>query len=191
MGPLALPLGWNPRPSVGVIPEREQAGLADREQEFRGFFDASFVPLRRLAYLLTRNWSEAEDLAQEAMVRTYRAWSRIRERPGPYARAVLLNRHRSLLRRARVEAKHTAAREPDQPVVPDMGEDHLVAWQALGELSPRQRQVLVLRFYEDLPVAEIAGLMGIPVGTVKSLTHRALARLRETLGEEAVPVVET
>jgi RNA polymerase sigma-70 factor (sigma-E family) len=163
--------------------------VADRERAFREFFDAEFRPLRRLAYLLTGNWAEAEDLAQEAMVRTYRAWTRIkdRDRPAAYARTVLVNRHRSLLRRAMVEAKHKVAREPDaQPEVEAPKDDAVVLWGALQTLPAREREVLVLRFYEDMPQAEIAAVLRVPVGTVKSITHRAIGRLRETLGPDLV-----
>jgi len=160
--------------------------LADREREFREFFDAEFRPLRRLAYMLTGDWQEAEDLAQETMVRTYRAWSRIRERtrPDAYARTVLVNRHRSLLRRSMVEAKHRVARMPDPAPPSQLDDDHLLVWQALGELPPREREAVVLRFFADLSQAEIAEVMRCPVGTVKSMTHRALGRLREALGSE-------
>lgn len=164
--------------------------MSDREAEFRAFFDTEFRSLRRIGYLLTSDWTEAEDLAQEAMVRVYRAWPRIRERerPAVYARAVLVNRHRSLLRRAKVEAKHAIARQPDPPVVTEgMGEDQIVVWDALSTLPRREREALVLRYYEDLPQAEIAKVLGIPVGTVKSLTHRALGRLRVVLGPD-VPI---
>jgi RNA polymerase sigma-70 factor (sigma-E family) len=163
--------------------------LSNRDREFREFFDAEFRPLRRLAYLLVGDWGEAEDLAQEAMVRTYRAWARIteKERPAAYARTVLVNRHRSLLRRAKVEAKHAVARQPDAPpVIEGIGDDQVVVWQALQTLPPRERQALVLRYYEDLPQAEIAQILGIPIGTVKSLTHRALGRLREVLGPDVL-----
>lgn len=158
----------------------------DRDREFREFFDAEFRPLKRLAYLLTADWTEAEDLAQEAMVRTYRAWHRIRMRkqPGAYARTVLVNKHRSMLRRAVVEAKHVVARMPD-PVPPEgLDEDQVVVWQAVQTLPPKERQVLVLRYYEDMSQQQIADVMSIPVGTVKSITHRALKHLRRELGDE-------
>jgi len=169
--------------------------VSSGEIDFRRFFDAEFRPLRRFAYLLTSDWSEAEDLAQEAMVRTFRAWGRIQDRtkPGAYARAVLVNRHRSLLRRAKVEAKHALARRPD-PVPEDAepADDRVLVWKALGVLPVKERAVVVLRFFEDLPQAEIAEVLGVPVGTVKSMTHRALGRLRDELGEAIalVPVGE-
>lgn len=167
--------------------------MSERDQEFRDFFDAEFRPLRRLGYLLTGDWGEAEDLAQEAMVRTYRAWARIKERdrPGAYARAVLVNRHRSLLRRAMVESKHFVARLPDPPPPQDLSEDHALMWSALKKLPARQREAIVLRFYEDLSEADIAQILDCPVGTVKSLVHRGIARLRRSIGEPEQSVGET
>lgn len=159
--------------------------MGARPEEFRLFFEAEYGPLRRLAYLLTGDWHEAEDLAQEAMVRTYRAWSRIRdrERAGAYARSVLINRRRSLLRRTLAAAKHTQA-AGRQVHAPGLGEDGLVLWDAIRHLPRRQRAALVLRFYEDLPEAEVALILDMPIGTVKSLVHRGLARLRERLGPD-------
>ncbi len=159
--------------------------MADRDEEFKAFFEAEFRPLRRLGYLLTGDWIEAEDLAQEAMVRTYRAWSRIRERerPGAYARSVLVNRRRSMLRRSMVVQKHAEMLRSEE-YRPDFGEEGMVLWDAIGSLPRRQRAALILRFYEDLPESEIAQILDAPVGTVKSLVHRGLARLRERLGGE-------
>ena len=134
--------------------------MTGADLQFREFFAAEYGRLRGLGYLLTSDWGQAEELAQDALVRTYRAWPRVcrHERPGAYARKVLVNRHRSLLRRAKVEARHLAGR----------------------------RVVLVLRYHEDLPEAEVARLLGLPVGTVKSLAHRGLARLRGQLGSPAM-----
>jgi RNA polymerase sigma-70 factor (sigma-E family) len=164
------------------------AGVTGPELEFREFFAAEYGRLRGLGYLLTGDWAEAEELAQDALVRTYRAWSRVRrhERPGAYARKVLVNRHRSLLRRAKVEARHLAGRRLDEVVQPALGEDALVLWSAVRGLPARQRTVLVLRYHEDLPEAEVARLLGLPLGTVKSLAHRGLARLRAQLGSPAM-----
>jgi DNA-directed RNA polymerase specialized sigma24 family protein len=80
------------------------AGVTGTGREFREFFAAEYGRLRGLGFLLTGDWAQAEELAQDALVRTYRAWPRVRrhERPGAYARKVLVNRHRSLLRRAAV-----------------------------------------------------------------------------------------
>jgi len=159
--------------------------MTDRDAEFKDFFEAEYRPLRRLGFLLTGDWAEAEDLAQEAMVRTYRAWSRIkeRERPGAYARTVLVNRRRSLLRRSMIARKHEEMLRSKE-YAPDDGEEGVVLWEAIRSLPRRQRAALVLRFYEDLPEAEIAQILDAPVGTVKSLVHRGLTKLRERLGGE-------
>ena len=96
---------------------------------------------------------------------------------------MLVNRRRSLLRRAAVEAQWLARSRPVEEVALPAGDERaLVLWQAVQALPARQRAVLVLRFREDLTEAQVARLLGLPLGTVKSLGHRALARLREQLG---------
>jgi RNA polymerase sigma-70 factor (sigma-E family) len=154
------------------------------DPDFLEFFAAEFWPLRRVGYLLTGDWDQGEELAQEAMARTWAAWPRVRryDRPAAYARRVLLNRHRSLLRRAVVEARHRLASRPEVGHQPDVAGDDLVLWQALQRLPARQRTVIVLRYYLDLPEAEVARVLKVPPGTVKSWTHRGLARLRDRLG---------
>jgi len=155
-----------------------------RDSEFREFFEAEFPRLYRLAFLLTHNADEAEDLAQEAMVRTYRAWDRIREGEYPlaYARAVLVNHRRSLARRAKIAAAHP--RDPSEPVAEFEG-DRLSLWQSLLALPKAQRDAIVLRYYEDLTEAESAAIMRCPVGTVKSHLRRGLSRLRVGLADDA------
>jgi RNA polymerase sigma-70 factor (sigma-E family) len=154
--------------------------------EFLTFFAREFRPLRRLGFLLTGDWGEAEELAQEAMVRTFAAWEQVRhyQQPAAFARKVLLNRHRSLLRRGVVEARHAlrAERNEAQPL-PFSGEE-LVLWQALRQLPTRQCHAIVLRFCLDLSEAEAARQLGVPAGTVKSLVHRGLQRLRAQLGPD-------
>ena len=159
--------------------------MAGHDREFLDFFADEFWPLRRLGFLLTRDWGEAEELAQDAMARTFAAWSRVGPRQrAAYARKVLLNRHRSLLRRAVVEARHALTSRPQAEPrhEPDFSGDDLLLWQALRQLPARQRTAIVLRYYLDLSEAEVARQLGVPAGTVKSLVHRGLARLRERLG---------
>jgi RNA polymerase sigma-70 factor (sigma-E family) len=158
--------------------------MSGDDPDFLEFFAGEFWPLRRVGFLLTGDWDQAEDLAQEAMARTWAAWPRVRgyDRPVAFARKVLLNRHRSLLRRAVVEARHRLASRSEERSQPDFGGDDLVVWQALQGLPARQRTAIVLRYYVDLPEAEVARQLGVPVGTVKSWTHRGLARLRDRLG---------
>jgi RNA polymerase sigma-70 factor (sigma-E family) len=154
--------------------------------DFLAFFAGEFRELRRLGFLLTGDWGEGEELAQEAMVRTYAAWEQVRhyQQPAAFARKVLLNRHRSLLRRAVVEARHAVRAEPNQAQQPAFSGEELVVWQALRQLPTRQCHAIVLRFCLDLSEAEAARQLGVPAGTVKSLVHRGLRRLRAQLGPD-------
>jgi RNA polymerase sigma-70 factor (sigma-E family) len=164
--------------------------VTSEQVQFQEFFAAHYPRLRRLGYWLTGSWTEAEDLAQEAMVRTFWRWPSVRrhDRPEDYARKVLVNRHRSLLRRALVRTRH-AAQADAAPVVASDPTDALVLWEATRRLPARQRAVVVLRFQEDLSEAEVARLLQLPLGTVKSTASRALARLREQLGPAAEDLV--
>jgi RNA polymerase sigma-70 factor (sigma-E family) len=158
--------------------------VAVDEGEFSEFFASQYAPLCWLGLLLTGSRAQAEELAQEALVRTWWRWQLVGRPadPASYARRVLVNQHRSLRRRAAVQARWLARSRPEEPVVPADQERAMVLWQAVRALPPRQRAVLVLRFHQDLTEAEVARLLGLPLGTVKSLGHRALARLRRRLG---------
>ena len=156
--------------------------MAVDDLEFREFFASQYARLCWLGLLLTGDRAEAEELAQEALVRTWWRWAVHRpDDPAAYARKVLVNRRRSLLRRAGVESRFLATTRME-PAPPPGDEQAMVLWQAVQGLPPRQRAVLVLRFHEDMTVAEVARLLGLPLGTVKSLAHRGLARLRDRLG---------
>ena len=158
--------------------------MAVDDAEFREFFASQYARLCWLGCALTASPAQAEELAQEALVRTWWRWRLVGrpQDPASYARRVLVNRRRSLLRRAAVEARSLAQARPEELVVPADDERAMVLWQAVQTLPARQRAVLVLRFREDLTEVEVARLLGLPLGTVKSLGHRALARLRERLG---------
>jgi RNA polymerase sigma-70 factor (sigma-E family) len=158
--------------------------LAVDDAEFRELFASEYARLCWLGFLLTGSGAEGEELAQEALVRMWWRW-RLGWRPADparYARRVVVNRQRSLLRRAAVEARSLGRARPAEVVPPVDSERAMVLWEAVQALPPRQRAVLVLRYKEDLPEAEVARLLGLPVGTVKSASHRALARLRRRLG---------
>jgi Sigma-70 region 2 len=90
--------------------------MTDEDREFVDFFADEYWPLRRLGFLLTGNWHDADELAQEATARTFAAWRRLRRRDlaAAYARKVLVNRHRSLLRRARVEARYAVVHRQER-----------------------------------------------------------------------------
>ena len=162
--------------------------MAIDDAEFSEFFASQYARLCWLGLLLTGSRAEAEELAQEALVRTWWRWRLVRRPadPASYARRVLVNRHRSLRRRAAVEARWLARSRPEEVALPAGDERAMVLWQAVRALPQRQRAVLVLRFHQDLPEAEVARLLGLPLGTVKSLGHRALARLRQRLGSPSL-----
>jgi RNA polymerase sigma-70 factor (sigma-E family) len=155
---------------------------------FDEFVEGRSTALLRTAYLLTGDRGHAEDLLQTALMRTARHWHRARESPEAYVRKALVNlshdRIRGLFRRPR-EAPLPA--DPDAVAVavpgPDAMADRMVVVRALAALPTRQRQVVVLRYFDDLTVEQTAALLDCSTGTVKSYTSRALARLRELLGE--------
>jgi RNA polymerase sigma-70 factor (sigma-E family) len=149
------------------------------DEEFRRFFTQHYERLCRLGFLLTGDPAQAEGLAQDAPVRTWRR-CRLVGKPETYARKVLVNRHQSLLLRALVEARHRSRDRPTEGSGDEHPEDAIVLWAATRRLPMRQQAVLVLRYYEDLSEAEIARVLGIPVGTVKTLARRGLARLRRS-----------
>jgi RNA polymerase sigma-70 factor (sigma-E family) len=167
--------------------------IGRREQRaFEGFVAGASARLLRTAYLLTGDRGHAEDLVQTALLRTARRWSRARRQPEAYARRVLVNlaKDRWRTRRRRVDE---VAVDPDVrgDVAATGGEgdavlerEHLLA--AVRTLPAGQRAVLVLRFFDDLSVAETAAALDCSEGTVKSQTSRALDRLRGVLDEERI-----
>jgi RNA polymerase sigma factor (sigma-70 family) len=131
--------------------------------------------LRRLARLLTGSDAMAEDLVQEAFVRLQASHTAPANRGG-YLRTVLVNLCRDHLRR-QARARYRAVPVPLVQAPPEVDE----TWAAVCRLPFRQRAAVVLRYYQDLPEAEIANLLGCRPGTVKSSLSRALAKLRKEL----------
>jgi RNA polymerase sigma-70 factor (sigma-E family) len=134
-----------------------------------------------MAYLLTGNRADAEDLVQSALAKTYLAWNRIEDRAAldGYVRRAMVNTHISWWRRRRVE-EYPTDEIPDRAVA-----DHSVSSdmqetlrQAVDRLPQRMRAAVTLRFYEDMTEPEIAEVLGVSLGTVKSTVSRAVAKLR-------------
>ncbi|GAA0472778.1 RNA polymerase sigma factor [Paractinoplanes deccanensis] len=155
-----------------------------READYAHFVRTRTHALLRSAYLLTGDQHLAEDLVQEALARTHRAWQRL-ERPEnaeAYCRKVMYHAQVSFWRRPRVAEVMPADFEPDRRRGADDPADETVQRvmlrRALLMLSARQRAVIVLRFFEDHTEVEAAQLLGVSVGTVKTQTARALDRLR-------------
>jgi RNA polymerase sigma-70 factor (sigma-E family) len=152
--------------------------------EFDRFVAESTEGLLRTAYLIVWDLHEAEDLVQETFVKVARRWPKVSrmDHPGGYARRVLINlalRESSKRSRRRAELSETRPSDPAAPAMPLGNHDELHA--ALVALPPRQRAVLVLRYFLDLPEAEVAGALQCSLGTVKSTASRGLARLEQTL----------
>ena len=161
------------------------------DEEFTEFVHAAWPGLYRTAYLMLGDHQLAEDLVQTALAKVYVSWRKVKDRAAApaYARVVLANTAASWFR------KRSWRNERPTETVPDAGVEHdpstrTALVEALGTLAPRQRAVIVLRYYDDLSVREVAHALGISEGTVKSQTSDALARLRKQLGDEVVPMTE-
>ncbi len=154
--------------------------------DFDQFVAAHVDDLVRTAYLIVWDEAEAEDLVQECLLKVARRWPRIRRmaQPRAYARRILVNlaldgAHGRALRRSELEPGVSAS---SVAVDPRPGIDTRAdLLQALGQLTARQRAVLVLRYFNDLTEAQVAEVLGCSPGTVKSNASRGLARLREAL----------
>jgi RNA polymerase sigma-70 factor (sigma-E family) len=161
------------------------------DAEFTEFVHAAWPGLYRTAYLMLGEHQLAEDLVQSALAKTYASWRRVREPAAApaYARAVLANTATSWFRRRSWRSERPTAVLPDRGVEHDPSTRPAVV-DALATLAPRQRAVVVLRYYDDLSVREVAQALGISEGTVKSQTSDALARLRTVLGDDVVAPTE-
>lgn len=151
----------------------------DRHDRFREFVLARQQALMRTAYLLTGDAHLAEDLLQSVLANVIRQWPKLDRTGNPeaYTRKALVNQYISWKRRARPELP--SAHPPEEGVSHDDATlNRIMLARALAELTRKQRAVIVLRFWEDMTEAQTAEALGCTVGTVKSQTHHALARLR-------------
>jgi RNA polymerase sigma-70 factor (sigma-E family) len=158
---------------------------------FREFATARLGTLSRVAYLLTGDHHAAEDLLGNTLVIVAARWRRVAEVADPvaYVRKVLYHELVSTWRRSRyLRAEYSTDQVPERRAPADEADTavrRIVLENALAKLTPRQRAVIVLRFYEDLSEADTAEVLGCSVGTVKSQTHYALGRLRAVAPELA------
>jgi RNA polymerase sigma-70 factor (sigma-E family) len=153
------------------------------EAEFVAFYQGRGTALRRTAYLLSGNWHAAEDLVQTTFVKLYLAWPRINaEGAEAYARRVLVRTYLAE-RRLRRSSEIPLAEPPDRAAPEADPATGIDVRRALADLPRRQRAVVVLRYWEDLSTAETAELLGVAAGTVKSQAARAVATLRDKVGD--------
>ena len=176
--------GADARPKVPAARAEARGEAAARpvdDHSFREYVRARRQALLRTAYLLTGNLADAEDLVQSALAKTYLAWHRIEDRGAvdSYVRRAMVNTQISWWRRRRLDEFPTDE-IPDQATV-----DHPVSSdvqdslrRAIDRLPQRMRAAVMLRYYEDMTEAEVAEVLGVSVGTVKSTVSRAVAKLR-------------
>jgi RNA polymerase sigma-70 factor (sigma-E family) len=161
------------------------ASRGPTDEEFVELVHAAWPSLYRTAVLLVREHALAEDLVQTALAKTYSHWHRIHDTGAAraYARRTLVNTAMSMFRRKSFRGERPTGVMPEPAVGgPDVAA-RLDVLAALAQLPPRQRAVVVLRFYDDLSVRDTAQALGISEGTVKSQTSAALGRLRGLLGD--------
>lgn len=157
-------------------------------EDFADWVLARGPALQRFAYLLTGSRADAQDLVQEALTRTYPRWAgEVRKDTAEaYVRRAIVNTSISRWRQDR-RLLSVADVEPHTGPVADAtegGADADLAWRLCGELPPQQRAAVVLRYYEDLPFAQIASILDIAEPTARSHVHRALASLRRSFDED-------
>jgi RNA polymerase sigma-70 factor (sigma-E family) len=157
-------------PTMAVVP----TPLAVRRDGFEDLFAAERGPMTRLAYLLVGSEAVAEEVVQDAFAQVYERWDRL-DRPGGYLRTCVVHGARRAGRRRSRELRVVH----DAPGPAQLEARELL--DALGRLRPSWRAVVVLRFYGDMTQDEIAEVLGMRSGTVKSALHRALGQLREEI----------
>ncbi|GAA1988405.1 SigE family RNA polymerase sigma factor [Catenulispora subtropica] len=157
----------------------------DAKEEFTEYATASVKRLRDIAYLMCRDWHQAQDLTQAALAKVYVAWPRIsrRENVDAYARQVLLREFLSGRRRLS-STEQPIAHVPERADRGDQADLRLTLLDGLAALPPNQRAALVLRYWEDHSVEHVARIMQTSPGAVKSLCFRGLQELRSSLGAE-------
>jgi RNA polymerase sigma-70 factor (sigma-E family) len=166
-------------------PRRHPEGVTD----FDEFFAVAWPRLLRTTYAVTGDRQLAEDALQTAFAKAYAAWPRVRraDEPIAYVRRIAINAAIAQQRKASTRRETTVSALPDAGV--SSTEDALLrhdeVWAAVAVLPPRQRAVVVLRYYEDLSERQIADALGCRPGTVKSQAAAALSTLRARLGDAA------
>jgi RNA polymerase sigma-70 factor (sigma-E family) len=177
---------------VELAVEQGRIGLMrtqDKDAEFSAYMAARQPGLLRTAYLLTGDRHTAEDLVQTALAKLYLSWDKVerREAVDGYVRRILVNEHNSLWRRAWKRREVSTDAPPEHAGMTHSPDGSSAAlWDFVQTLPPKQRAVVVLRYYEDLSEAETAQVLGISVGTVKSQASRALVNMRARVNDNPV-----
>ncbi|MFK4088276.1 SigE family RNA polymerase sigma factor [Kribbella sp. NPDC020789] len=162
--------------------------MSERDAAFEAYFAARSGAMRGTAYLLCGDWHRAEDLVQQTFTKIYLAWRRIErhEAMDNYTRQALVRTFLSERRRGWFRFESVGAEASERAEPGGLPEERMVLLEALQQVPPRQRAVLVLRYWEDASVEQTAALLDCSVGNVKSQAARGLQTLRGLLQEERV-----
>jgi RNA polymerase sigma-70 factor (sigma-E family) len=158
------------------------------EPTFAEYARGTWPWLYRYAYLLTSNHADAEEIAQQTLMKAYKSWARVikSDSPDAYLRRMLTNTFLSSRRPKKRRLELLTDELPEYSHAPPPGpEDRLMLWPHVKSLPPRQRAVIVLRYYGDLSEQEIADTLGCSRGNVKSTAHHAIKALRAALDSES------
>ena len=157
--------------------------MSDRDGAFADYFAARSGAMRGTAYLLCGDWHRAEDLVQAAFTKLYVNWHRVgrHEALDPYVRKVLIRTFIDDGRRAWWRRERLQDTPVEVPVAEASADDRVMLLRALAKVPPRQRAVLVLRYWEDMSVDEVAATLNCTPGTVKSQAARGLDALRSLI----------
>jgi RNA polymerase sigma-70 factor, ECF subfamily len=163
----------------------DNADIIDLTISFEEFYRAEFPGLVAVATALVGSLEAGEDMVQDTMVKSLTRWRQVQrlERPGGWAHRVLLNACTSWWRRRRTEANHIARLRRTEPTVSGPSPDALAFWGAVRRLPERHRMVMVLHYAGDHSFAEVASILSVPEGTVRSDLTRARAALAIQLGD--------
>lgn len=174
----------------GVPAPRSGSQPSDRAADFDQLYQAHYGRMLAMAYALTGDSQEAQDLCQEAFCRAWQRWSRIETYDDPLAwiRKVVTHLASSRWRRLAVARRYARRHHHHPQHTPALEPDHVAVVAALRTLPPAQRQAVVLHHLADQPVAEVARILGAAEGTVKSWLHRGRAALAAHLAEQLAEV---
>jgi RNA polymerase sigma-70 factor (sigma-E family) len=166
-------------------PTLEGPSQVTSAEEFAEFAEAAYPQLRRTAFLLCGDWHTAEDLAQTALEKVFVSWRKIRQHDAVHAYT-----HRTLVNSYLAHKRLKRTRElltgwfPERAIEASSPETRIMTLDALATLPPRTRAVVVLRYWADLSVEQVADVLGCSPGNVKRLSAYALDKLRTVLGDE-------
>jgi RNA polymerase sigma-70 factor (sigma-E family) len=157
--------------------------MAEWDTAFAEYYGTRAEMMRGTAYLLCGDWHRAEDLVQTAFTKLYLAWDRVNRHEvlDGYVRRIIVHGYLDQRRRGWWHREQVAEALPEHAERAEGPEDRLVLLRALARLPRRQRAVLVLRYWEDLPIVDVAALLDCAPGTVKSQAARGLQTMRELL----------